>query len=33
MQPPIKTPPDAGFAGGFFSTVPVAVPKAVEALK
>jgi len=33
VQPPIKTPTEPGFAHGLFSSVPVAMPKAVEALR
>jgi len=32
LQPPIKTPTDSGFAH-IFPSVPVAMPKAVEALR
>jgi len=33
VQPPIKTPTESGFAHGLFSSVPVAMPKAVETLR
>jgi len=33
LQPPIKTPTEASYAHGFFSSVPVAMPKSVEALR
>jgi len=33
MQPPLRTPTEPSFAQGVFTSVPVVMPKAVEALR